>query len=113
MSEEFAGALREAVTIETWSGTPDDLGGMTANWLPAGADWAALVPIERGFGDAVNPVAGEGRVSRPRFRLTLRNRTDIGLTSRFHWRGHLLTVIRLEPDPRTRDRMTLLVEQRA
>jgi len=112
MADEFTGRLREAVAVETWSGAADDLGGITANWLPLGFDWAAVVPIERGFGDAVSPVAGEGRVSRPRFRLTLRARGDVGLASRFRWRGHLLSVIRAEPDPRTPDRITLLVESR-
>jgi len=112
MADEFAGRLREALAIEQWHGDPDDLGGVTATWRPIGFDWAAVVPIERGFGDAVSPVAGEGRVARPRFRITMRMRDDVGLASRFHWRGHLLNVIRAEPDPSTPDRITLLVESR-
>ena len=112
MTDEFTGRLREAVAIEHWHGDPDDLGGIAAAWVPLGFDWAAVVPIERGFGDAVSPVAGEAKVARPRFRVTLRARDDVGLATRLRWRGHLLSVIRVEPDPRTPDRITLLVESR-
>jgi len=98
---EFSGSLRERVALEDWAGTPE--GGA---WEDGGAAWAALVPADPG-----PPVLGEGRVARPRYRLTLRTR-DVGLNSRFRWRGRVLSVLRVEPDPRARDRTTCLVEDR-
>lgn len=101
MSAEFAGALCERVVLEHWQGDPE--GGA---WLAAGEHWASLVPH-----DAQTPVIGEGRVSRPRYRLVMRG-GDAGLAHRFRWRGRVLAVLRLEPDPRTPDRQALIVEDR-
>lgn len=98
---EFAGSLRERVALEDWAGTPE--GG---EWLPGGDAWGALLPADHG-----PAVLGEGRVARPRYRLTLRVR-DVSLTTRVRWRGRVLSVLRVEPDPRARDRTTLLVEDR-
>ena len=98
---EFSGSLHERVALETWAGTPE--GG---EWQAAGDAWAALVPADHG-----PAVVGEGRVARPRYRMTLRAR-EIALTTRFKWRARVLSVLRVEPDPRARDRTTILVEDR-
>lgn len=108
MTAEFTGSLREALAVEHWTPAPDDSGGDGGEWTAAGYVWAALVPID----SSLTPVVGERRVSRPRFRLTMRAVPDIGLTTRFRWQGRLLSVLRVEPDPRTPDRLTLLVEDR-
>lgn len=108
MSGEFAGLLRERVTVERLASTPGDDGNATLAWTADGEAWAALAPA--GLPD---PIAGEGQVSRPRYRLTLRPRPGLGLASRFRWLGRVLTVLRVEPDPRRTDRITLLVEERA
>lgn len=102
MSGEFAGALNERVVLEQWQGDPE--GGA---WVADGDVWASLVPH-----DALTAVIGEGRASRPRYRLTLRNGPAVTLASRFQWRGRVLAVLRLEPDPRAADRQTLIVEDR-
>ena len=99
---EFSGTLRERVHLEHWAGTPED-----GAWVAGGDAWGALVPVEPG-----PAVLGEGRVARPRYRLTLRARGDVELTTRFRWRGRLLSVVRVEPDPRARDRTNALVEDR-
>ncbi len=102
MSGEFAGALTERVALEQWQGDPE--GG---SWVAGGEAWAALVPH-----DALTPVVGEGRVSRPRYRLTLRSGPAVTLASRFLWRGRVLAVLRLEPDARVADRQSIIVEDR-
>ena len=110
MTAEFTGALREAVGVEHWVPARDDSGDDAGAWTAVGPAWAALVPVDAGVTSLAS--VGERRVGRPRFRLTLRATPGIGMTSRFQWRGRLLAVLRAEPDPRTPDRMTLLVEDR-
>jgi head-tail adaptor len=102
MDDEFAGGLRETVLIEL------SVAGSPGTWGPAHPAWAALVPVE----DTQLIDIGERRIGRPRFRLTLRTPTAATVTSRFRWRDRLLVVVRVEPDPRTRDRLTFLVEDR-
>ena len=70
--------------------------------------WAALQPVQ----DFQLVDVGERRIGRPRYHLTLRTPTAATVSSRFRWRGRLLVVVRAEPDPRTRDRLTFLVEDR-
>lgn len=102
MADEFAGALRETVVIER------PVAGRPGTWGGGRPAWAALVPV-----DATQLVdIGERRIGRPRYRLTLRTPTSATVTSRFRWRDRLLVVVRAEPDPRTRDRLTFLVEDR-
>lgn len=105
---EFAGSLRERVGIQHWRADRDDSGGDAGAWVAGDTVPAALVPTDSNAA----PVAGEGLVSRQRYRLTLRHRGDIGLASRFRWGDRLLSVLRVEADPRTPDRLTCLVEDR-
>lgn len=109
MIAEFTGSLRETVAVEHWVPALDDSGGDAGAWASADTAWAALVPTDV---VATSSVVGERRITRPRFRLTLRSGVGAGLTSRFRWSGRLLAVLRVEPDPRTPDRLTLLVEDR-
>ena len=105
MADEFAGLLRERVAIDRW--TPA-IAGASGEWTPAGAAWAALVPVDA----AQLADVGERRIGRPHYQLTLRTPTVARVGSRFHWRGRTLVVLRLDPDPRLRDRITFLVEDR-
>lgn len=105
MADEFAGGLRETVVIElslaAAAGTP-------GAWSDGDHAWAALVPVD----DVQLVDIGERRIGRPRYHLTLRTPTAATVTSRFRWRDRLLVVVRLKPDPRARDRLTFLVEDR-
>ena len=105
---EFTGSLRERVTIEHWRSARDDSGNDAGEWITSGAIDAALVPTDS---NAVT-VAAEGLVTRQRFRLTLRQRADVSLATRFRWCARVLAVLRVERDPRTPDRLTCLVEDR-
>lgn len=110
MTAEFTGSLRDTVGVEHWIPAPDDSAGDAGAWTPAGNAWAALVPTDLVAMSSV--VVGERRITRSRFRLTLRAGSGAGLTSRFRWKDRILAVLRVEPDPRTPDRLTLLVEDR-
>nr|WP_295661284.1 head-tail adaptor protein [Polymorphobacter sp.] len=109
MIAEFTGSLRDSVAIEHWAAAPDDSGGDAGSWTFAGSAWAALVPTDV---VATSSIVGERRITRSRYRLTIRAGSGAGLTSRFRWGDRILVVLRVEPDPRTRDRLTLLVEDR-
>ncbi len=113
MTAEFTGSLRDRIAVEHWVSAPDDSGGDAGWWATAGPTWAALVPADL---VGTSAVVGERRVTRSRYRLTLRAGSGAGsgagLTSRFRWRDRILAVLRVEPDPRTPDRLTLLVEDR-
>ncbi len=100
MADEFAGALREAVLIQPLISP--------GTWGDGVVAWAALTPVQ----DFQLVDIGERRIGRPRYHLTLRTPTVATPTSRFSWRGRRLVVVRLEPDPRLRDRVTFLVEDR-
>ena len=100
--DEFAGTLRETVLIE--AAVP----GSPGAWGDGCSAWAALTPVQ----DFQLIDIGERRIGRPRFHLTLRTPTAATVTSRFRWRGRLLVVVRAEPDPQQRDRLTFLVEDR-
>ncbi len=101
--DEFAGALREAVAIERWVVAP---GG--GSWVGAGSAWAALEPVDT----VLTADIGERQLGRPRFRVTLRTPTPVGLGTRLRWGGRILVILRAEPDPRRRDRAAFLVEDR-
>lgn len=104
---EFTGGLRETVAVEHWRAAVGGDAG-AGSWTSDGPAWAALVPLD----STLLADIGERQLGRPRFRLTLRAPSPAGLTSRFRWRGRTLVVVRAEPDPRLRDRVTFLVEDR-
>ena len=105
---EFIGSLRERVTVEHWQAAADDTGAAAGAWTAQASVWAAIVPVDT----SATPVVGEQRTQRPRFRLTLRQRGGIDLVTRIRWQGRALTVLRIERDPRTPERLTILVEDR-
>lgn len=94
MTSEFAGALRERISIEHRQHARDVWGGAAGGFIFGGAAWAAIAPLGAGA-----PVAADSRSSPPRWRVTLRRRTDITLDTRLVWRGKFLTIREVEHDP--------------
>jgi len=103
---EFAGALRERVTLEYQAAGTDALGVANGAWRLRGTVWAAIVPAGEG---AV--AVGDALSAEPRYRVTLRRRDDFSVGDRLIWRGRTLSVLSLSTDPAQPDRMTCLVEQ--
>lgn len=99
MSEEFAGRLREQVSMEEMS---------VGRWVPAATLWAAVRPVD---GGAAPMIDGETIVHRPRWMVTIRALPGLSLRARLRWRGRWLRPLRLDADPVTPDRMTFLVEE--
>jgi head-tail adaptor len=103
---EFAGALRERVTIERRLGNRDALGGATGRYAYDGAAWAVispLVPADLNVADSLSAM--------PRWQVTLRKREGIDLRTRLLWRGRVLGVRGCISDPRDPARMVLTCEE--
>lgn len=94
MTNEFAGNLRERISIEHRQQARDVWAGAAGGYSYGGAAWAAIAPLAAG-----SPVSGESLSAQPRWRVTLRKRADISLDTRLVWRGKFLTVREVEQDP--------------
>lgn len=106
MSGEFAGALRERVTIEQPNPARDALGGRQSGYLYDGAAWAAvapLVPADLSSADALSAL--------PRWSVTLRKREGIMPGTRLVWRGRFLRVRAVMSDPALPAQMVLICEE--
>ena len=106
MSAEFAGTLRERVTIEQPNPARDALGGRAGGYVYDGAAWAAvtpLLPADLSAADALSAL--------PRWTVTLRTREGVGPGTRLVWRGRYLRVRSLVSDPSDPARMVLSCEE--
>jgi head-tail adaptor len=92
---EFAGSLRERVTIERRDTSRDALGGANRRYVYDGAAWVAVRPIVQG-----GLIAADAISALPRWQVTMRKREEIGPWTRFVWRGKFLVVRGVECDPR-------------
>jgi len=106
MSGEFAGALRERVTIEHPNPARDALGGQTGGYLYDGAAWAAIAPLM-----PADLAAAAALSALPRWSVTLRKREGIMPGTRLVWRGRYLRVRGVVSDPQDPARMVLSCEE--
>lgn len=104
MSGEFAGALRERVTLERPDPARDTLGGAVGGWLWQGAAWAAVSPASPG-----PPGEAGARAAMPRWTVTLRTRGDVMPGWRILWRARSLVVRAIADDGS--GRMTIEAEE--
>lgn len=91
---EFAGALRERISIEHRQHARDVWAGAAGGYTYGGAAWAAIAPL-----GASAQVAADSRAALPRWQVTLRKREDISFDTRLVWRGKFLTIREVEHDP--------------
>lgn len=106
MSGEFAGALRERVTIERRAGDRDALAGASGRHVYDGAAWVAVAPLPPGAEQI-----GAALSALPRWQITMRKREGIGPWTRLVWRGRYLGVRSVTSDPRTPERMQLVCDE--
>jgi head-tail adaptor len=103
---EFAGALRERVTIEHRDDARDALARGNGTWCYDGAAWVGvtpLVPAELRAADALHAI--------PRWQVVMRKREGITLATRLVWRGRFLAVRAVVSDPRDPARMVMTCEE--
>jgi head-tail adaptor len=103
---EFAGALRERISLERRNDERDMLAGARGKWRYDGAAWAAVTPLAPG--DAVEAGALSAL---PRWRVIIRKREGIDPGSRIVWRGRYLSVRSVESDPREPAQMILTTQE--
>jgi head-tail adaptor len=106
MSGEFAGALRERVTIERRRDVRDALARGKAQWTYDGAAWVSvtpLIPADLTLADSLHAT--------PRWQVTMRKREGIDLATRLVWRGKFLAVRGVVSDPREPSRMVMTCDE--
>lgn len=106
MSGEFAGTLRERVTIEERLPGRDALGGANGAYAFAGECWASLTPLVPG-----DLTRADALSFRARWRVTMRKRESLGARTRLRWRGLTLAVRGIGFDPREPAQLVLTCEE--
>jgi head-tail adaptor len=104
---EFAGTLRERVTIERRLGNRDVLGGASGAYAYDGAAWVAVSPLI-----PTDLAAADSLSAMPRWQVTMRKREGIDLKTRLVWRGRFLAVRGVVSDPRNPAQMVLTCEEK-
>ncbi len=106
MSAEFAGTLRERVTIERPVSLRNEMGLQVPGWERVCSCLASVAL------DSVGPES-EAQVlsAMPRYWVTIRVREGIALDQRIVWSGRMLMVRQLLDDPRARDRIVMRCEE--
>lgn len=103
---EFAGTLRERITIERPVTKRTASGLQEAGWEHV-ASCLAAVTLE-----GVGPESEAQALSAmPRLRVIIRRRRGIAIDQRIRWGARMLMVRQLLDDPRTPDRLTLRCEE--
>lgn len=106
MTSEFAGTLRERVTIEQPVSLRNEMGLQVPGWERV-CNCLASVALE-----SVGPESEAQALSAmPRYRVTIRTRDGIALDQRVQWGGRLLMVRQLLDDPRAKDRIVMRCEE--
>lgn len=103
---EFAGKLRERISIERPKTTRTATGLQEAGWEPV-ARCLAAIELE-----GVGPESEAQALSAmPRLRVTIRRRHGIGIDQRIRWRARTLMIRQMLDDPRFADRLVLRCEE--
>lgn len=106
MSNEFAGTLRERVTIERPVSLRNEMGLQVPGWERVCRCLAGVAL------DSVGPESEAQALSAmPRYRVTIRMREGIALDQRILWGGRVLMVRQMLDDPRARDRIVMRCEE--
>jgi head-tail adaptor len=103
---EFAGSLRQRVTIERRLESRDGRGGANGPYAYDGIAWASVTPLV-----PADLVAAEALSFVPRWRVTMRKREGITATTRIVWQKRFMMVRGVESDPREPAQMILTCQE--
>ena len=106
MSGEFAGALKQRVTIERPTLLRTASGLQEVGWEPVATCLAAIVA--EGVGAEAEAMALSAS---PRFRVTIRARDGISVGQRVIWGERVMLVRQRIDDPRSPERIILRCEE--
>ena len=99
------GDLRDRLTIQRETRTPDGAGGFTTAWSDVGTVWAQAVPS----GGQERLIAGSLR-SKQGWTITIRWRGDVTNKDRFVLNDRALNIGSIEDPDRRRERLVALCE---
>jgi head-tail adaptor len=103
---EFAGTLRQRITIERPVTTRTPTGVQESGWEPV-ASCLAAIELE-----GVGPQSEAQALSAmPKLRVTIRRRQGIAIDQRILWGPRTLMVRQLLDDPSSADRLTMRCEE--
>lgn len=104
--KEFAGRLRERISIERPRTTRTPTGLQEAGWELV-ARCLAAIELE-----GVGPESeGQALSVMPRLRVTIRRRQGIAIDQRIRWRARTLMIRQMLDDPRFPERLVLRCEE--
>ena len=103
---EFAGMLKERITVERQVASRNAMGLQEYGWEQAFGCLASVV-LE-GVGAEAEAMALSAM---PRFRVTIRKRDGVAIDQRVNWKGKLLMIRHLLIDPAAKDRIVLRCEE--
>lgn len=103
---EFAGSLRERITIERPTSTRTASGLQEAGWERV-AQCSAAIALE-GVGQESE---GQALSAMPRLRVTIRRRDGIAIDQRIRWKSRTLLIRQALDDPHLPDRLILRCEE--
>lgn len=106
MKGEFAGTLRQRITIERPTLLRTASGLQEAGWEPVATCRAAIVA--EGVGAEAE---GQALSANPRFRVTIRARDGISIGQRVLWNARVMLVRQRIDDPGYPDRILLRCEE--
>ncbi len=106
MSGEFAGTLRERVTIERPVSLRNAMGLQVPGWERV-CSYLASVALESVGAES----EAQALSAMPRYRVSIRMREGIALDQRIGWSGRFLMVRQMLDDPRARDRIVMRCEE--
>lgn len=103
---EFAGTLKERISIERPADLRTAAGLQAAGWEPVASCLAAVVP------EGAGPEAEAQALSAmPRYRVTIRTREGIAVGQRILWGRRAMLVRQRIDDPKLPDRILLRCEE--
>lgn len=106
MSGEFAGTLKERITIERQVEARNAMGLQEYGWERVASCLAAVVLEGVGAESEAQALS-----AMPRYRVTIRQRNGIAIDQRIRWKQRLLMVRHLLDDPKAKDRLTMRCEE--
>ena len=103
---EFAGTLKERITIERPAALRNELGMQAAGWETVATCLASI--IAEGAGAEAE---GQALSAMSRFRVTIRTRDGVAVGQQVRWRARVLAVRQRIDDPGLPDRIVLRCEE--
>jgi head-tail adaptor len=104
--QEFAGTLKQRISIERPITTRTPTGVQESGWEPV-ASCLAAVELE-----GVGPQSeGQAFSAMPKLRVTIRRRTGIAIDQRIRWGTRTLMIRQLLDDPSHPDRLMMRCEE--